>query len=441
MIRKTIKVLGYTLATLSLLVPILLLVLLHSISSDHPHSNNITHSTNYQHDALRLKWLGTRLKWATAQNRNSVIRFHHYDFRALSSLAARANMPIQGQARLAPGQANFLLSAHWPQNPFGAYINMELQLRNSSQGLAFDYLQIGNIKIPGDAALYLSRWLGQLALGKGNSHELFAAIRSITVQANYLQVAFTPVPNLRQKLSLALDRSRNLTGGQHLIAQPARVATYYDWLCQHAPTLATPSLGKHLAALLNNVKTQHDLQTSAADENKAALMAAAIYFGSEHFNTLLNAVEQTQLTRCQTSRPRTTLAGRTDLSLHFMYSAAFKIIADSDMSFALGELKELQDSFRGGSGFSFVDLAADRSGIQLAIYASAEHSARRLQARAEQLNDERNFMPALDGLTEGVSQSTFQEQYGGITGAHYQQTLKLIEQRIQNLSLYQGASS
>ena len=47
-------------------------------------------------------------------------------------------------------------------------------------------------------------------------------------------------------------------------------------------------------------------------------------------------------------------------------SAGIKLIADSGISFAAGEFKELLDALSGGSGFSFADLAADRAGTHFA---------------------------------------------------------------------------
>jgi hypothetical protein len=59
------------------------------------------------------------------------------------------------------------------------------------------------------------------------------------------------------------------------------------------------------------------------------------------------------------------LGGRQDLRLHFIVSLGIKVIADSGISFAAGEFKELLDALSGGSGFSFADLAADRAGPTL----------------------------------------------------------------------------
>ncbi|MFM7205724.1 MAG: hypothetical protein ACKO4T_03510, partial [Planctomycetaceae bacterium] len=57
-------------------------------------------------------------------------------------------------------------------------------------------------------------------------------------------------------------------------------------------------------------------------------------------------------------RRRILLGGRGDLSQHFWVSAALAVLSDESRSLAVGLSKEEMDSTPGGSGFSFVDMAA-----------------------------------------------------------------------------------
>ena len=68
------------------------------------------------------------------------------------------------------------------------------------------------------------------------------------------------------------------------------------------------------------------------------------------------------------------LAGRRDLLQQFIVSAGLRVLAENGVPMAIGEFKELLDSRSGGSGFSFVDLAADRAGLRFADYV-IEHSS------------------------------------------------------------------
>ncbi len=72
------------------------------------------------------------------------------------------------------------------------------------------------------------------------------------------------------------------------------------------------------------------------------------------------------------------LHGRHDLPRHFMGSAAIAVSGGGALSQAIGLFKEIDDS-RGGSGFSFVDLLADRVGTRFGSLAVASRaSARRI---------------------------------------------------------------
>ena len=62
-----------------------------------------------------------------------------------------------------------------------------------------------------------------------------------------------------------------------------------------------------------------------ADENRAAILATAIYFGSWRIESMIGKVrtDEMLLHRCKTKN--VVLAGRTDLRLHFIISAALEI--------------------------------------------------------------------------------------------------------------------
>jgi hypothetical protein len=95
-------------------------------------------------------------------------------------------------------------------------------------------------------------------------------------------------------------------------------------------------------------------------------------------------------------------------------------------STAVGKAKELMDAEPGGSGFSFVDMAANASGIRFAVLATKnEAMAREMRQRVQQMASSFDFCPSIDGLPEGMTTDQFQSQYGGIGG---EGTRKLFEE-------------
>jgi hypothetical protein len=116
---------------------------------------------------------------------------------------------------------------------------------------------------------------------------------------------------------------------------------------------------------------------------------------------------------------------------HFLSSAAIALASQQGISLAVGEFKELLDSGEGGSGFSFVDLAADRAGIAFVTLATASESqARDLQEHVMAYASEVTFFPDTSGLVEGLSDEQFRAQYGEVQSLRYRQQVELIDLRI-----------
>ena len=101
-------------------------------------------------------------------------------------------------------------------------------------------------------------------------------------------------------------------------------------------------------------------------EVQSALHALAIYCGHVKYQNLIGDVVPRDRRQSLNGCHSATLAGRHDLKQHFFISAGLQAASDANIAFTIGEFKELLDSDKGGSGFSFDDLAADRAGLRLA---------------------------------------------------------------------------
>lgn len=97
--------------------------------------------------------------------------------------------------------------------------------------------------------------------------------------------------------------------------------------------------------------------------------------------------------------------------------------------------KELSDSLKGGSGFSFVDLAADRSGERFARAATNPQLARFLQTRlAAVTNDQLLPGEALD-RPEGLDAGLFERTYSSIDSPEYAAAVAAIDQLLDNIGV------
>lgn len=122
------------------------------------------------------------------------------------------------------------------------------------------------------------------------------------------------------------------------------------------------------------------------------------------------------------------LRGRADTARHFLAAAALALAGSGEFSHILGLAKELNDT-HGSSGFSFVDLAADRSGLLFAKVATAtETTARIIQGLLSQSHDEARFMADTRDLPEHLAMPDF-------TSPEYSALERLIENRVAALAI------
>ncbi len=99
---------------------------------------------------------------------------------------------------------------------------------------------------------------------------------------------------------------------------------------------------------------------------------------------------------------------------------------------AAGIAKELSDA-RGGSGFSFADLAADLAGIRFAK--GVTDSELSLSHLADSFTVA-NYLPSHAGLPEGIPWDKFLAEYGSTADDRFRRTKAVIGKRIERLKGY-----
>ncbi len=161
------------------------------------------------------------------------------------------------------------------------------------------------------------------------------------------------------------------------------------------------------------------------------MLALVIYFGDSRFERLTGLVRTGVLLVHRPALRGARLGGRGDLLLHFIISAGLKLVSDRGVAMTIGEFKELLDSAKGGSGFSFVDLAADRTGLRFAEAATDDPvGAVRLQNVLSGAEGEVAFFPRFTDLPEGLTDAAFKRRYGSVGDARYAAMVEEIDRRI-----------
>ena len=176
-------------------------------------------------------------------------------------------------------------------------------------------------------------------------------------------------------------------------------------------------------------------QQRSTAENAVAENRLAIFIANRYVNYYPGSTAHRQKNDT-TPRYSVFLYKRIDMAQHFMWSATFSALGNSHLANILGVEKELKDAKK-GSGFSFIDLGADRAGIKFGTQATATPDlAMQIQEKMARAEHYRAFMPDIRDLPESLSSQAFTEQYQSIYSPKYQSILEDIDRRIAECAIY-----
>lgn len=395
--------------------------------------------------ALRAKNLAKAvLDTLNNQRENAVISASEDDLNALMTLVRRGAPRVSGRAIVKPWLVIIQTSIRLPANPLGHYLNLVGEFLPDQQGLNINKVKIGKLTLPHFLSHALLR--GALYFGMDNDEgtALFRSIQSLTLNGTVATVHLRSVPQLKERLKnlhLSFAKLRELSRWGNSPWDSAQVSSYYRYLLEigrNLPASSPTSLAAYLGPLFSMARDR-SVSGDPVQENRAALMALAIHLGSRRFDKLAGIRLEPALTSASSSphHQSAQLGGREDLRLHFIISVGLKLLSDQGVSSAIGEFKELLDANRGGSGFSFADLAADRAGIRLATLAiDPEWGARHLQQVLAGQSAEQLFFPSVTDLPEDMAKAEFEQHYKGVDGKPYDELVREIDRRIEQCQAY-----
>lgn len=325
------------------------------------------------------------------------------------------------RAALRAGTVRLQASAEIPQSPFGRYVNVDATLRETGTLPRFDHLQIGRLSVPATVADYLLRE-GLRRMVATDRGELAAEIvKGASVADGRLTVTYVWSSEIEERARAVLLSP----------ADQARLRAYHDRLVETvAKTPNKVSLAALMPPLFQTV-LERGTGGDVATESRAAIVVLAFYANGTGLAAIAPAAAQWP----RPARRTVTLAGRDDFPKHFLISAAIAAEAGSPLADAVGLHKEIADS-RGGSGFSFNDIGADRAGTRFGEIASqSPERARKLAQALASGVKESDFMPDVSDLPEFMPEAEFKRRYGGIGGPGYKKMMATIEARVASRPL------
>lgn len=344
------------------------------------------------------------------------------DLELLINHGAQRLGDVRSRVRLQPGVAVVQISLGVPETPWGGWLNLQAVLRQTEGLPEIEQLRLGHLPVP--AWLAETAWPHLLAAGDLTAQGALAqkVVRRATFLPRQVALTYSWPGNLRREF------------GQSLLPadEQARLQVYANRLAivaQGQPAgQGRVSLAQVLPPLFALARQRSGDAAGAARENRSALVALALVAYGPGLRAMVPASVPVA-----SGRPlRFSLAGRKDTPQHYLISAALAAEGGGPLSDAFGLYKEVADS-RGGTGFSFHDLAADRAGTRLGTLALRHPQL--LQARLAGSLSEAQLLPPMDDLPESMDAAEFQQRFGGIGAPAYQAKLAEIESRLDRMPL------
>ncbi len=319
------------------------------------------------------------------------------------------------------GSVKVQATARLPKNPVGEYLNVETGWSETSDLPKVDHLRIGRLTVPG--------WLANQVLAltiKGlynrTGHNLRSdLIRQVAIKSSGLSVTYEWDSQLTDVVRTSLVSAQDQD----------RLAIYNQRLVEVVSSGRGPIKMVDILQPLFQLGEEQSKSSDSATENRAAIIVLTAYVDGLDLQRL--APQAGSWPKAPKREVR--LRGRRDFAQHFMISASLSMAGGNVFSDAVGLLKEIEDS-RGGSGFSFNDLCADKAGTRFGERATAFTRASEVQTRAARSLTESDVMPKVSDLPEHMSEAEFERRFGGVDSPRYNAMIAEIDRRVERLPLY-----
>lgn len=356
----------------------------------------------------------------------SKIRYSSSQLTALSALASegfrpdRLEITVDDNRLLIIGSHRLRFSKRW--------LNISIVSEGRHLGLPPAQVRIGSLIVP----KILSRPLFEairfaLNMNNGEIPPLDQMIRQSVIANNMIAV----VIQMPRKTGLFDE----LAGGNAEIDARAAAAAYCRLVAAQrvAPT-------SNFAELVRRAFSVWPADGPSVAYNRVQFVALAMLTVDSRIGELIGGTPA-DVAACVIPPVVVSLNGRADLPKHWSLSAALAVSTGAQLAQAMGQWKELADSlapssaFAEGdpSGFSFIDLAADRSGILVAAAATTPTLARPIAARLAQVTAPQLLPPKLMHLEDGRSNPAFVRTYGGTEDVRFRARIRQIDHILQPL--------
>ncbi|MBS1213909.1 MAG: uncharacterized protein H6R26_2526 [Proteobacteria bacterium] len=349
------------------------------------------------------------------------------DLTAVANFALlRKHLDGHAAAAIHGKRLDFAASIKIPGVPVDLYLNLKLVADDAAPKAVIRRLKVGRISLPEPLVGLLQFATFRLTPLRRYTHIIAPLVREVRITDQRLRMV---VNWNRDTLARTQEQVADASSRERLLAYHEKLSEYLNEHA-HKRYIGLGRLMQPMFALAESRSNDPDID--AAEENRALILVLGAYANGRDLMTELkgsggaSALPQKNLL----------LNRRIDTAQHFMGSAALAISGHKTLADVIGLAKEINDT-HSGSGFSFIDLAADRAGALFGkTVTQSQTHARKAQRILSEGSDESVFMPDIRDLPEELGPDEFAQRFGNVGSPEFEKLKRDIEDRIEACPLY-----
>jgi hypothetical protein len=336
----------------------------------------------------------------------------------------------QGRAQIKARDNSALIRLSLPMSAgtTSVYFNLEATLVETNGLPKLKSVRVGDLTVPDRLANLLASqlltWLQRISPDVSAGLDAF---KKLQISRNEIAISY-------HWKGWGANNDRYSSLGAPLFNQQElnRLFHYHDFLNKKNQQQISQSISlSELLTVIMRETTQRSTHGNTLEEIRAAILVTTLHVLQFPPRWIIpEAVNWPNPVRI-----KVTLDERADFAKHFMASAAITAYTDTILSDAIGLYKELEDA-RSGSGFSFNDIAANRSGTRFAEKVMTDQaSAQKVRNTILSGISDADLIPYWSDLPEHMSKNAFNTRFGGTDTPQYHAIMEKIERRVASLKL------
>ncbi len=309
---------------------------------------------------------------------------------------------------------------------------------------SIDSCKVGSLSLPGNFVKSVIS-LGINTFFDSSINEVFLqALANVSIESSNLSISALKDSDFKEQsksgLQAMISTAKTLRTSSAYTLKPEVIDSYISFILNDGSIIGRRELS--LSEVFNSAfryASQRSEHSDPVIENEYAIWSVAIAFANPRFSELVK-IDATTFSHLSSdfSSKNVVISSRRDLALHFLYSAILERVGNEAFSNNIGEIKELLDANKGGSGFDTSDLAADLSGAKFSNFISSnKNNALWSQRLLASNNTEDVFFPDITRYPAAIKADDFDSFTKDSQNEVLSDLITNIQKDVRTLSLYQ----